>query len=129
MRSTPALFTTTAALEIGAGASLLFLPGTFIQLLLGAAEPTAAAMLVTRGVALGIIALGVAAWLRRDDGAVAQTDLLSGMLVYNVAMGLTLAIAGKLRGQWGVLLWPVVVLHGAIAIWTMLCIRARDTRV
>jgi len=128
MRSRPALFTTTAVLEFGTGAALFFVPGTVIQLLLGAAESAAAAMPVARAVGLGLIALGTAAWLRRDDGALARSDLLSGMLVYNVAIGITLAVAGKLRGQSGVMLWPVVALHGAMAIWCVLCIRARNTR-
>jgi hypothetical protein len=130
MRSRPALFTTTAVLELGTGAALFLVPGTVIQLLLGAAESSAAAaaMLVARAVGLGLIALGMAAWLRRDDGAVARSDLLSGMLVYNVAIGIALAVAGTLRRQSGVLLWPVVVLHGAMAIWCVLFIRARNTR-
>jgi hypothetical protein len=128
MRSRPALFTTTAVLEFGTGVALLFLPGTVIQLLLGAEEPASAAMLVARAVGLGLIAFGTAAWRRRDDGAVAQSTLLSGMLVYNVTIGITLALSGTLKGQSGVLLWPVVVVHGAMAIWCVLCIRAWDTR-
>lgn len=127
MRSRHGLFTTTAVLEFGTGASMLFVPGTVIQLLLGAAVSHAAAMLVARTFGLGLMALGTAAWLRRDAGTVAPADLLSVMLAYNVVVGLMLVVASTFRGQSGALLWPVVIVHGGMAIWCVLCIRAQDT--
>jgi hypothetical protein len=128
MRSRHALFTTTAILEFGTGVALLVVPEAVIQLLLGVGELATAAVLVARAVGLGLMALGTAAWLRRDGRAGARPGLLGGMLAYNVVIGIALAVAGTLGGRWGVLLWPVVVVHGAMAIWCLVCIRERDVR-
>jgi hypothetical protein len=122
------LFTTTAVLEFVTGAAMFFVPGIVIQLLLGAAESAAAGMLIARAVGLGLMALGTSAWLMRDDGIVSQSGLLRGLLTYNVAIGVMLAVAGTLRSHSGVLLRPVVVLHWTLAIWCVMCDRARDTQ-
>jgi hypothetical protein len=125
MRSRARLFTTTALLESGAGVALLCLPWTVIHLLLGAEEPTTTAMLVARVMGLGLIALGVSAWLKKDERVEANTGLLSGLLTYNIAISIALAVAGTVGDRPGVLLWPVVLVHVAMAIWCVKCRCAR----
>jgi hypothetical protein len=64
-----ALLSLTGALEAATGLALLVAPSTLVTLLLGAPLDTPAAMTVGRVAGVALIALGVACWLARDDGA------------------------------------------------------------
>ncbi len=45
------------------------------------------------------------------------------MLMYNIPVTAVLAFAGIGLGLHGVALWPAVVLHAAMAIWCIVCLR------
>ncbi|WP_441477748.1 hypothetical protein [Bosea sp. 2KB_26] len=45
------------------------------------------------------------------------------MLVYNSATVLILTVAGLSSGPLGIALWPAVVLHAAMAVWCITCVR------
>ena len=118
MRSQRNLFIVTALLEVGAGLSLVCLPALAIWLLFGVREPSPEALIVGRLGGAGLLAIGVACWLARDDhSSRAQHGLLWGMLVYNVGACVLLAIAGSMMRMPGVALWPGVALHAALTIW------------
>jgi hypothetical protein len=117
MRSQEKLFIATALIEVGVGLSLLCLPAMAIWFLLGVGEPSPDAIIVGRVGGAGLLAIGVACWLARDDGdSRSQHGLLWGMIIYNVGACVVLAIAGSMRMS-GVALWPAVVLHAAMTIW------------
>jgi len=62
--------------------------------------------------------LGVACWLARDDGrSLALRGVIAAMLLYNCAAAAVLAHAGAVLGFAGILLWPAVALHVALAVW------------
>jgi hypothetical protein len=125
MRSRKNLFTVAALIEVGAGLSLLSLPGLAIWLLLGVRESSREALVVSRIGGAGLLALGVACWLARDDlGSRSQYGLLWAMLIYNVGACVALAFAGSIARMTGVALWPGVALHAAIAIWFAANLRA-----
>jgi len=66
----------------------------------------------------GLLAIGVACWLARDDsGSVAQHGLLCGMLIYNVGACAVLAYAGSTLPMAGVAPWAGVALHAVLATW------------
>jgi hypothetical protein len=122
MRTRAMLFTAMALIEVGAGLSLLVLPALGISLLLGVGDPALEALVVARICGAGVLALGVACWLARDDrGSRSQDGLLWGMLIYNIGACSVLALAGLPTA--GVALWPVVALHGAMTIWCALNLR------
>jgi len=108
--------------ETATGVALLVVPSLVGQLLLGA-ELTGIAMVVARVAGIALIALGVACLLARDDGgSPAQHGLLCGMLVYNTAACGVLGYAGTMLHMAGVLLWPAVLLHMAMAVWCLRCL-------
>jgi|SRR5271157_1586582 len=122
------LFITTALIEVGAGLSLLCLPTLVIWLLLAVGEPSPEALIVGRVGGAGLLAIGVACWLARDDrGSRSQRALLWGTLVYNIGACVVLAYAGSMRMS-GVVLWPAVVLHAALTVWCAACLRASAAR-
>jgi hypothetical protein len=125
MRSHGMLFTATALMEAGAGLSLLSVPALAIWVLLGVRAPSPEALIVSRVCGAGLLAIGVACWLARDDdGSRSQHGLLWAMLVYNVGACTVLAFAGSLSSMAGVALWPGVGLHAVMTIWCALNLRS-----
>jgi hypothetical protein len=125
MYSQRKLFVMTALIEVGTGLSLVCLPALVIWLLLGVTEPSPEALIVGRVGGAGLLAIGVACWIARDDrGSRSQHGLLWGMLIYNVGACGVLAFAGSMMRISGVALWPAVALHAALTIWCAACLRA-----
>lgn len=125
MPSRNGLFTATAVIEAGTGLALLLVPSAVIRLLFGVADPSATALTAGRVVGLLLLALGAAAWLSDgSSGRSARPALLYGMLAYNVGIGVALATVALVTGLSGVLLWPAVVLHSAMAVWCVVYLRS-----
>ena len=85
IRAAP-FFVVTAALEIGAGLVFLVAPALVIRMLFAASD-------IQTGVAIGrlagaaLLSLGAACWwARHDGGSAASSGLVSGLLIYNVAV-------------------------------------------
>lgn len=113
-----------AVLEAGTGLALLVVPSAALGLLLGTAKPAPETLLLGRIGGSALLAIGIACWLAHDDaGSPSQRGLLVGLFVYDVAACVLLAYAGAKLRMDGLLLWPAVVVHAALAIWCWHCIR------
>jgi hypothetical protein len=126
MTPTP-FFVVTAALEIGAGLVFLVAPALVIRMLFAASD-------IQTGVAIGrvagaaLLSLGAACWwARHDGGSAASSGLVSGLLIYNVAV-VALILTGSL-GSRSPLLWAAIAVHGAMALWCVLVVTARPASV
>src|SRR4051812_11927105 len=114
------LFIVTAFVETGTGLSLLVLPTVPLALLLGSSEAAPETLLVGRVAGAALLGIGVACWLtRHDERTPAQLGLLAGILLYNVAVAVLLGFAGADLEMAGIVLWPAVVLHTALAVWCL----------
>jgi hypothetical protein len=112
------LLIVTAVLETATGVALLFSTPLVAQLLLGASLDEPAALIIGRMTGAALLAFGVACWLAREDGARrAGRPLIAAALLYNVAAVAVLAHAGAGMKLAGILLWPAVALHAALAVW------------
>src|SRR4029453_2492866 len=122
---TKKLLIVTALAETATGLMLLVSPPLVVGFLLGASLEAPAALVVARMAGAALLSLGCACWLARHDGpnrAVSGTG--GAMLLYNsVAVGV-LANAGTGGGLVGVLTWPAVALHAALAVWCIACLRS-----
>lgn len=115
--------TLTAIIEAATGLALIAVPAIVVRLLLGA-EISGASMPLGRVAGAALLALGVACWLARDDRqSRTARGLVVAMLMYNIVATAVLAFAGIGLGLHGVALWPAVVLHAAMAIWCIVCLR------
>jgi hypothetical protein len=66
--------------------------------------------------------LGCACWMARNDAVPA---LVTAMLLYNGVSVAVLAYAAAGARLVGVLTWPTVALHAALAVWCIACLIKR----
>jgi hypothetical protein len=109
-----------AMVEIGTGLILEGDPGIVVKMLLGDSVSGAGTQVVSRLFGIALLALGIACWpskLAHDSGAAA----FRAMLAYNALIAVSLAYTGAAEHLAGLLLWPAVGLHTAVALsllWT-----------
>ena len=117
------LLIVTAVIETATALMLLASPTWVVALLLGASLEAPAALVAARIAGAALLALGCACWLARNGGVTpAVRGLVVAMLVYNgvtVAILANAAIEARLAG---VLTWPTVALHVALAVWCISCL-------
>ena len=65
----------------------------------------------------------VTALARDDTQSRATRGLVVAMLTYNIVATAVLAFAAIGLGLHGVVLWPAVVLHAAMGVWCVACLR------
>lgn len=111
---------------VGEGATGLFLllwPAAPLALLLGIAEPSLDTLVIARVAGTALVAIGLISGLARGDaGGAALLAVLSGIVLYDIAVAVVLAYAGLTSGFTGILLWPAVVAHLALGVWCALCL-------
>jgi hypothetical protein len=109
-----------AVLEVGAGLLLLIDPAILVTPLLGL-DISGSGVLLERWLGIALVALGLACWPGRWQGAIGGSPAFRAMLFYNVLIALCLAYLSAVRHLGGWLLWPAVALHACVAlvlIWT-----------
>ena len=100
------------------GLFLLLLPALPLTLLLGMETPNPETLVFARVGGAALVAIGAISGLARtDDGSAALRAVLFGILVYDVAVAAVLAYAGTALQLVGILLWPAVLAHAALAVW------------
>jgi hypothetical protein len=101
------LLVLTAIIEAATGLALIIVPSLVGWLLFGA-EFTGIANPAARVLGIALLALGVGCW--------PSSTALCGMLTYSALVTLYLLYLA-IRGEWiGLLLWPVVALHGILTV-------------
>ena len=124
--STKSLLIVTALLEAGTGIALLVAPSLTVELLLGTGLSSPQSLVLGRVAGAALISIGVACWLaRKAERGDAQTGLVTGMLIYNVAVPVLLIYALIASGMYGIALFPAGILHLMLAIWCVACLRSR----
>jgi len=120
-----ALLIVMAVVEAGAGLALVAAPALVASLLFGVPLEGAMPLVVGRLVGVALLALGVACWLARDDaGSRAAAGVVAGMLVYNTGATALFLYGLFGLGLIGMLTWIAIIVHGALAIWCAVCLRA-----
>jgi Ca2+/Na+ antiporter len=113
------LLTFAAIVEVGTGLVLMIDPALVAALLLGA-EVSGVATLLGRCFGITLLALGVACWPSRQR-AESKSPAVRAMLIYNALIAMYLVYVFTVRHVGGMLLWPGVALHAAVAlllVWT-----------
>ena len=101
------VLTAAAILEVATGVALLIVPSLVGRLLFGE-EFTGIVIPVARVLGIALLALGVC--------CLPGSTALCGMLTYSGLATLYL-LYFAIRGEWvGLLLWPVIALHGILTV-------------
>ncbi len=123
------LLTLTALIEAATGFGLIVMPSVVVRLLLGA-EISGASIPLGRVAGVGLLALGVACWLASYDAqSCGARGLVSAMVLYNLGTVVILGAAGLQSQSVGIALWPAVILHAAMAVWCVACLRRSSINV
>ncbi len=118
------MFIVTAAIEAGAGLALMVFPAVPVSLLLGTSLDSIGGLLVARVAGAALLALGLACWLaRNDDQSRTSAALIAAMSLYNVVAVAIFIYAGTALELSGIGMWPAVLLHLAMAIWCLACLK------
>ena len=118
------LLIVTAGIELGAAAALLGFPSTAAELLLGEPLLAPGATILARVGGAGLLSLAVACCFAGGDSqSRAARGLVAAMLLYNLAVAGLLTFAGVGLGLQGIILWPGVILHAAMAAWCIAALR------
>jgi hypothetical protein len=112
----------TAVVELVTGLALLLQPATIIRWLLGADVGGSA---LGRFVGIALVALSTACWPSRYRK---PTQALAAMLIYNALIAAYLVSLRTIHHTGGVLLWPVVGLHAAVAVALLAATRPARAR-
>jgi hypothetical protein len=118
------LFLAMAIVEVATGLVLLALPATVLTALFGIQGAAQEALAASRIAGAALLAIGAICALARDDTPTpAQRGVLAGILIYNVLAAVQFAYDGLALQLAGPALWPAVVLHALLAVWSILCLQ------
>jgi hypothetical protein len=118
------LLTITAALEAGTGVALVVAPSSVVLMLLGSPLDAPASLVIGRVLGAALFSLGAACWgARVEPQGRTAAGLIAAVLLYNIAVVSLLGYARFGSGMSGVGLRPAVVLHSALAVWCVACLR------
>jgi hypothetical protein len=125
-----ALLTVFVLVEVGAGLILAVSPTVLTTLLLGTQLDNPTALIVGRVAGIALLSLVIACWMARNDAQnpVAK-GLVAGMLLYNAGVVTLLLHAGTALGLTGILLWPAILIHAALALWCVICLLSKGTNL
>jgi hypothetical protein len=113
----------TAFGEGGAGLLLLVSPSLLLALLLGVEQTSPEVNFLARIAGAALVAIGIACWIGRSDKrSSAQFGLLTGVLIYDVAAAVILGYTGLFVNLVGIALWPAVLVHVGLAVWSVVCV-------
>jgi hypothetical protein len=117
----------TAGIEAATGLALVLSPSVLASMLLGASLDTPAGLVIARIAGGALLSIGTACCVARNDHqSRAATGLIAALLLYNTAAVAVLVYASMGLDLSGIGLWPAVILHAALAVWCIECLRTRQ---
>lgn len=111
------LLTVTAIFETATGIALIAIPSTIVPMLLGIPFDDDRLHVITGITGAALISISIVCWLLRNSEASAMA-IVKSVLFYNVAGTLILLFAILGLKMTGIGLWPVTIIHFALAIWS-----------
>lgn len=111
------LLIVTSMLEGATGLALITVPAFVINLLLGSHLTDSTSIIVVRIAGTALFSLSIACWSLRNNERV--TGLVVALLFYNLASVVLLGYGGLYENLAGKALWPAVVTHIGMVLWSL----------
>jgi Kef-type K+ transport system membrane component KefB len=106
-----------------AGLLLLLFPSQAVSLLVGTPLEGPSGYVLGRIAAAALLAVGIACWVARDDSkSRAAAGLTLALVFYDAIVVVLLLYVRLVAGDFGLILWPGVVLHLGLGAWSVLCL-------
>ncbi len=115
------LLSLTAVFECLTGIALIAIPSIIVPMLLGIPFDDDRLHVISGVTGAALISIGMACWLLRNSGESALA-IVKSVLFYNVAGTMILLFAILGLKMTGIGLWPVTIIHFALAIWCVIAL-------
>ena len=119
------LLLVTALVEMGAGIALVIAPSWVTKLLLGEGLSSSPSQVLGQITGAALVSIAVACWFASNRESSGERGTIASLLIYNLAVPALLIHAAVAYETRGIALWPACVLHFALAIWCISCVRVR----
>ncbi len=120
------LLLVSSAVEIAAGAALIVVPSTIVELLIGGTLDSPAATAVARIAGAALAILGLICWFAsRHPQSPTAMGVVTALLFYNTTVVGILLYEHLGVGLNALGIWPAIVVHAALAIWCLACVRPK----
>ena len=121
------LLAVTALLEGVTGLGLATVPSLVVSILLGTSFTDPAAILIGRLAGAALITIAIACWLSRDNTL--SPVMVKTMVCYNIFATTLLGYSVFVEKICGPGLWPAVIIHSALLVWSLSSLRSKASKV
>ncbi len=124
------LLTVDSVIEMGSGLLMVVFPSFLWKIVLGTALSTPVELTLSRIAGAAVVALATSWWLvRNDERSHTLRGVVGGMVVFNAGVVIALGYAGIALGLSTILLWPFILIHLAMAVWCIVCLRKKPEQI
>jgi len=116
------LLTITAIFEASTGVALIAIPATIVPILLGIPFSDDNLHVISGVTGVALLSIAIMCWSFRSSGQQAA-GIVRAILFYNFMTSLILMYGALGLGLSGLGLWPVVILHLMLALWSIVELR------
>lgn len=115
------LLTVEAVIEMGGGLLMVVFPWFLWKIVLGATLSTPVELTLSRIAGVAVVALATSWWLaRNDEQSRTLRGVVGGTVVSNAGVVIALGYAGVVLRLSTILLWPFILIHLALAVWSFI---------
>jgi hypothetical protein len=112
-----------SGVELLAGLAIAVFPSKVVWFLFGAPLETPGGVLLGRFAGVALLTLGIACWFAgQDSQSRAAAGLIAALLFYDASVVAIFLFARLSIGIAGIALWPAIMVHSALGIWSAVCL-------
>jgi hypothetical protein len=98
-------------------------PSQVTVVIFGTSLSTPVELAYARAFGVTLLGLAVACWLtRKDELSHTVRGVVGGLVVFDAGIVIVLAYAGIVSGLSSIFLWPFILIHLAMAVWSVICL-------
>jgi hypothetical protein len=121
--SVKALLNLKSGVELLTGLAIAMFPSKAVWFLFGAPLDTPGGVLLARFAGVALLTLGISCWFAgQDSQSRTAVGLVAALLLYDVSVVAIFLFARFSIGIGRFALWPAIMIHSALGIWSAICL-------